>query len=53
MTEAAIFPQTLLIPRVIGNLRRIVLRADREAVIAASNRYHKVLPCAARPRSFS
>ncbi|OJZ86560.1 hypothetical protein ASPFODRAFT_81061 [Aspergillus luchuensis CBS 106.47] len=30
---------TLLIPRVIGNLRRIVLRADREAVIAASNRY--------------
>ncbi|RAK91048.1 hypothetical protein BO79DRAFT_280192 [Aspergillus costaricaensis CBS 115574] len=34
--------ETLLIPRVIGNLRRIVLRADREAVIAASNRYHKL-----------
>ncbi|OJI83961.1 hypothetical protein ASPTUDRAFT_55939 [Aspergillus tubingensis CBS 134.48] len=37
-----IIPATLLIPRVIGNLRRIVLRADREAVIAASNRYHKL-----------
>ncbi|PWY70033.1 hypothetical protein BO83DRAFT_400048 [Aspergillus eucalypticola CBS 122712] len=43
LINAIIMPRslTLLIPRVIGNLRRIVLRADREAVIAASNRYLK------------
>ncbi|CAK97384.1 uncharacterized protein BO96DRAFT_462572 [Aspergillus niger CBS 101883] len=49
LINAIIMPRspTLLIPRVIGNLRRVVLRADREAVIAAaSNRYHQVLPCA-------